>query len=175
MEQPISSLKVQPLLLIDLKGQVRQSTDGFGQIFFPIQAGETFFSYIHPEEREEFLKWFKNLDHEKHPHAPIKNLRMMDKTGRVVTAMLRPESFHEGFILWFWEGKTARESADDYWQTAMTPAMEAILGSILDGVFLTNVAGQLIEVNQALCTMLGYHKFELLGLSIGKLFGQGNQ
>lgn len=170
MEQTLSKLKAQPLLIVNGEGEIKQSSNGFSRIFFAVQPGEAVSQYIHPEDRDEFKTWFKSLDHDDSRAAPVKNLRMVDQNGRVVSAMIRPEQvLDQNYILWFWEDKRIRES-EDYWQSALTPAMEAVFSSILDGVFLVNVEGKLIDVNQALCQMLGYHKFELIGMPVGMLF-----
>jgi len=170
LEQILSKLEVQPLLLISGKGLIKRSNAGFSRVFFPVGEGDSLASYIHPEDRREFQTWFRNLNHESPELSLVKNFRLADKNGRVVSAMLRPERVSEqDFIFWFWEDKGINES-EDYWQTALTPAMEAVFSSILDGVFLVNVEGKLIDVNQALCSMLGYHKFELIGMPAGKLF-----
>jgi len=172
LQESLSKLKAQPLLLVSEKGLIKKSSDGFGQVFFPVQTGEAVSVYVHPEDRNEFQSWFRTLNHQNSESSTIKNIRLIDNNGRVVPAMVRPESVpEEDYVFWFWEDRELH-SAEDYWEAALTPAMEAVFSSILDGVFVVNVEGKLIDVNQALCTMLGYHKFEVIGLPVGKLFAR---
>jgi len=172
LEQILANSKAQPLLIVNTEGEIKQSSDGFSQIFFPVQTGEAVSSYIHPEDRAEFKTWFNNLNTQQFRAGQVKNLRLIDQKGMILSVMVRPEQTpDQTYILWFWEDKRVRET-EDYWQSALTPAMEAVLTSILDGVFLVNVEGKLVEVNPALCQMLGYHKFELIGMSVGMLFSR---
>jgi PAS domain S-box-containing protein len=46
---------------------------------------------------------------------------------------------------------------------------KAILQTAMDGFWLTNMDGKLIEVNETYCRMSGYNKKELLAMSIGDL------
>gem|GEM_PF-4119802 len=166
----LSNLKAQPFILVNPKGLIEQLSPGFSQIFFPVETGNFLAQYIHPEDRIEFQSWLRALNHSQHQNCLVKNLRMVDQRGRVISAMVRPELVDNGHCLfWFWEAGPQNERGD-YWETAITPAMEAVFSSILDGVFLVNVEGKIVEANQALCEMLGYHKFELLGLPVGRLF-----
>lgn len=172
MEQILSKLKAQPLLIVNGEGEIKQSSDGFSQIFFPVQTGEAVSQYVHPEDRSEFKTWFKNLNHGNFQARQVKNLRLIDQKGMIVSAMVRPEQMQDqNYIFWFWEDRRISET-QDYWHSALTPAMEAVLTGILDGVFLVNVEGKLVEVNPALCQMLGYHKFELIGMPVGVLFSR---
>lgn len=175
MDQGEAKLKSQPLLLVEGNGLIRQCSDGFAETFFPVEPGAPLSGYIHPEEREEFLNWFRTWDHTGTESIRLKNFRMVDATGKSIPASLKPESFaDDNFLLWFWESAKPQPSGN-YWETALTPAMEAVFGSILDGVFILDTEGEVIEVNQALCLMLGYHKFELLGLPVGKFFASDSE
>jgi PAS domain S-box-containing protein len=169
LEQTLSRSKAQPLLILSDEGAIKQFSSGFSQIFFPVQEGDPLAQYIHPEDRTEFKNWFKSLDHNNLQTGPVKNLRMIDHKGMIVSAMVRPELADQGYVFWFWEDRRTAET-EDYWRTALTPALEAVLTGILDGVFLVDTEGKLVEVNPALCQMLGYHKFELIGLPVGTLF-----
>ncbi len=168
MNLSLKDLKIQPFSLINTRGEVLYISDGFERIFFSLISGNSFSEYIHPEERVEFKRWLNNLNH--NHQGLVKTFRLIDQNGRVKGAMVRAEPLSDNrIILWFWEEKGSRE-VDDYWEKALTPAMEAIFSSILDGIFLVNIEGKLIEINEALSEMLGYHKFELIGLPVGKFF-----
>ncbi len=172
MELQLSDLKVQPFLLINPKGLVKFQSPGFSQIFFPLQSGEPIDKYIHPEDLKEFHSWFRNFS-AREPDGPmIKNFRFANETGRIVSAMIRPEkAAKDGIIFWCWENQD-QKAGEDYWEEALTPAMEAVFSSILDGAFLVNIEGKLIAINQALGQMLGYHQLELMGLPVGRLFSE---
>ena len=168
MDLTLKDLRIQPFSLLNARGDIIHISEGFGQIFFPLMVGNPFSEYIHPEERVEFKRWVNNLNH--NHQGLVKTFRLIDPNGRVKGAMVRAEPLSDNrILLWFWEEKEYRE-VDDYWEKALTPAMEAIFSSILDGIFLVNIEGKLIEINEALSEMLGYHKFELIGLPVGKLF-----
>lgn len=174
MSMTLPDSKVQPVLLLDSKGQIKQFNEGFEKIFFPVQPGSPLSAHVHPEDREDFLAWFKSLP-DNGGEGPVKTLRMINPSGNSLPAMVRPEILPNGdYALWFWEGRAAREGGG-YWQTALTPAMEAVFSGILDGAFILDVEGKVVEVNQALCSMLGFHKYELIGLPVGKLFAQDPQ
>lgn len=170
MELQLSELKVQPFLLINQKGLIKFYSPGFSQIFFPPKSGESIEKYIHPEDLKEFQAWFRNFNSKESPGTVVKSLRFANETGRILSAMIRPEkTSRDGIIFWCWENRGLKETGD-FWEAALTPAMEAVFSSILDGAFLVNIEGKLIATNQALSQMLGYHKLELLGLPAGKLF-----
>jgi PAS domain S-box-containing protein len=48
-------------------------------------------------------------------------------------------------------------------------SLRTILATALDGFWLVGEGGQLLEVNEAICTMSGYSREELLRLSVGDL------
>jgi PAS domain S-box-containing protein len=169
LELRLSELKVQPFLLISQKGLVKYQSPGFGQIFFAVKSGDPLEQYIHPEDRKDFQAWLRSLNSKRADGVAIKHLRLADQSGRVVAAMVRPEPLKEDHIFWCWENKGLRAEGD-YWETALTPAMEEVFSSILDGAFLVNIEGKVIAINQALSQMLGYHKLELIGLPVGRLF-----
>jgi len=181
MDIRLSDLQAQPFILVSPNGLVKFQSLAFNTIFFPLKSGESLEKYIHPEDRKEFQSWFRGLNSRENQSALVKNFRFVNNSGRVLSAMIRPEKIvprkagnTDGFIFWCWENKELKE-CDDYWESAMTPAMEAIFSSILDGAFLVNIEGKLILANQALCEMLGYHTLELIGLPVGKLFANEPQ
>ncbi len=170
MNFSLKELKVQPFVLVDSKGRIIFSSQGFEKIFFPLPCQTRLIDYVHPEDQRDFQKWLRGLDY--NSSVLIKTFRLVDKTGRISLAMIRPEYISdEQIILWFWEDKIFKE-ADDYWERTLTPAMEAVLSSIQDGVFIVDTEGKLVEINRALSEMLGYHKFELIGLPVGRIFSQ---
>ncbi len=46
---------------------------------------------------------------------------------------------------------------------------EAIVNNVKDGIFVETVQGRIVDVNDAVCRMLGYGKEELLSMSVGDL------
>jgi PAS domain S-box-containing protein len=168
-------LKPQPLLLVDGSGLVRQCSRSFAESFFPLEPGTPLASIITAEQRDEFRQWLGGWKHSRGGTIQLKNFRLLDKSGRSFLVSLQPESFSDGHYLLFCGEAEKPRSAANYWESALTPAMEAVFSSILDGVFILDTEARVMEVNQALCLMLGYHKFELLGLPVGVFFASGSE
>jgi PAS domain S-box-containing protein len=130
--------------------------------------GRNFFEFIHEDDHEIVRHNIKKDD------ASPYTIRMLRKNGEQFFAEIESRNFHM-------QGQIRRVSA----VRDITEKMEAqarriadeerhrmILKTAMDGFWLVDTEGHILEVNETYCRMSGYTEQELLGMRISDLEGR---
>ncbi|HPF17151.1 MAG TPA: PAS domain S-box protein [Thermotogota bacterium] len=126
----------------------------------PVQEleGRYFLDFVHPDDIEPTKEAIQNLNHQN----DVVNFtnRYLSKTGQYKTLEWRSHP----------HGNLIYAAARDITSTrAKEKELNAILETTIDGFCITDLDGNLLMVNSAFCTMLGYDKDTLLKLNIRNL------
>lgn len=127
--------------------------------------GKTPFDLMHPEEIESHSAIFKDIVQNKKPIVDLENLNIA-KNGSSVMLLTNgvPVLDKEGNLLGFRgvnKNITHQKQAEEEYR--------AIIQTAVDGFWIINSSGEIIDVNNAYCEMIGYSRDELLSKKISDI------
>ncbi|TVQ22540.1 MAG: PAS domain S-box protein, partial [Spirochaetaceae bacterium] len=127
--------------------------------------GRSFLEFVHPEDRDATLKAVTELDAGEDVTSFVNRLRRIDGSYRHIEWRSRPI----GSEIY----AAARDVTDRKQAEATLLEQEALYRNLMenssDGIELLDEAGNILNVNQKKCEMLGYSREELLGMTIADI------
>ncbi len=121
---------------------------------------------IHPEDCEGFIASIQASARDLTSWYYEYRIKYVDGTVRWLLANSRPQREADGSTLWhgFTTDITERRLSDQ-----VLNQLKAMVDISLDGFYIVDQKGQLIEVNAAYAQMLGYSAVELTGMHLNQL------
>ena len=131
--------------------------------------GSRLFDYLHPEDKERF---FTSIQESASKLLPWhEDYRMYHPNTDIVWhhGDAQPQKLKDGTILWhgYISDITERKQAEQALQRESQKNL-AFLHNASDGIHILDTDGNIIEVSDSFCTMLGYRRDEVIGMNVSQ-------
>lgn len=141
-----------------------ESLSGYPAADFIDNKERSYNSIIYPDDRDLVYELIQQKIKKKDPYALDYRLLHRDGTIRWVTEKGQGIYDDKGTLLWL-DGAifdvTERKQQEQRYQT--------VIETSIDGFWMTDLQGNIIEVNDSYCKMIGYSRAELLQMKIADL------
>jgi PAS domain S-box-containing protein len=132
-------------------------------------VGVSALDFVHPNDKEETLKWFRDCVSRNISQGQIENRQVNSQTGKIHT-VLWSSTFHydqTGHCLGV--GNIARDVTEhrqaEHFLKESEVRYRSLFENVPDGILIADKNGVYLDANPAICRMLGYLKEELIGMN----------
>ena len=131
--------------------------------------GRTVTDILPPKQADQALEWIRQAVHLGQPVQAEYTLtiRGQDLWFAATIAPITPDS-----VVWVARDTTTQMRANAARQ-ASEERYRALFEQASDGIFISNLSANFVDLNAAACEMLGYSRTELLGMALLDLFAPG--
>lgn len=131
------------------------------------EDASSLFLAVHPDDIERHLLSIQTSAQQQTPWVQEYRLKFGEEAERWLFGNALPQRLEDGSTLWhgYVADITERKQAEQALQTENVKNL-ALLRNASDGICIMDIDGNIVEVSESFCAMLGYQRHEMLGMHV---------